>query len=68
MTAKSDPNLLKPQSLDGGAVVRDREVKDINHSPPPDEDVWYENSLAQDAQVSASEVEFFSTLRSHERA
>ena len=41
----------------------DRQVKDQNDSVKPDEQVWLQNSLAQDAEVSASEVEFFKTLR-----
>jgi hypothetical protein len=39
-------------------------IKDLDHSPAPDEEVWYKNSLAQDAEISASEVEFFKVLRS----
>lgn len=33
-----------------------------------DEEVWYKNSLAQDAEISASEVEFFKVLRSQKSA
>ena len=62
-SAEKDASLLKPQTLSGPAVVRDNSIKDVNHSPPPDEEVWYQNSLAQDAEISASEVEFFKTLR-----
>jgi hypothetical protein len=65
MGAKLDPNLLKPQSLSGSAVARDRAVRDENHSPRPDEDVWFENFLAQDAEMTASEVQFMAELRGH---
>jgi hypothetical protein len=60
---KTDPNLLRPLVLSGPAVERDRRVKDLNDSVKPDEEVWYEKALAQDAEISASEVEFFATLR-----
>jgi hypothetical protein len=39
----------------------------MNHSPVPDEEVWYNNSLAQDAEISASEVEFFEALRGEKK-
>jgi hypothetical protein len=60
----ADPNLLRPLVLSGPAVERDRRVKDQNDSVRPDEVVWFEKALAQDAEISASEVEFFATLRS----
>jgi hypothetical protein len=63
MTANPDPKLLKPQVLGGAAVVRESGVKDLNHSPAPDEEVWYKNSLAQDAEITACQETFFATLR-----
>jgi hypothetical protein len=66
-SAKDDASLLRPQILSGPAVVRDDSIKDLNHSPTPDEEVWYKNSLAQDAEISASEVEFFKVLRSQKK-
>ena len=63
MGAKDDPNLLKPQTLSGSAVVRDRAVKDRNDALRPDEDVWFENFLAQDAEMTASETQFMAELR-----
>ncbi len=59
----ANSNLLKPQQLSGSAVARDNAVKDFNHSPLPDEQVWLQNSLAQDAEITASQESFFSTLR-----
>ena len=64
-TAKNaDSNLLRPLVLNGPAVERDRRVKDQSDSIRPNENVWFEKALAQDAEISASEVEFFATLRS----
>jgi len=60
---KADPNLLRPPVLSGPAVERDRCIRDLNDSTRPEEDVWYKKALAQDAEISASEVEFFATLR-----
>jgi hypothetical protein len=62
-TTTADPNLLRPFVLSGPAVERDRRVKDKNDSFRPDEEVWFEKALAQDAEISASEVEFFANLR-----
>jgi hypothetical protein len=59
----ADPNLLRPLVLSGPAVERDRRVKDQSDSIRPNENVWFEKALAQDAEISASEVEFFATLR-----
>jgi hypothetical protein len=66
VNAKNEASLLRPQVLSGPAVVRDNSIKDLNHSPVPEEEVWYKNSLAQDAEISASEVEFFKALRSQQ--
>ena len=63
---KTDANLLRPLILSGPAVERDRGVKDPNDAVRPDEQLWYERALAQDAEISASEMEFFATLRSRE--
>jgi hypothetical protein len=63
MSTKSDPNLLKPQILSGEAVVRESGVKDLNHSPAPNEEEWYKKSLGQDAEITASQETFFATLR-----
>jgi hypothetical protein len=62
--AKNSTSLLEPLVLSGSAVERDRGVKDMNHSPKPDEAVWIRNLQEQDSQVSAAEVGFFETLRS----
>jgi hypothetical protein len=62
--ANADPNLLRPLVLSGPAVERVRRVKDKNDSTRPDEEGCFEKALAQDAEISASEVEFFATLRS----
>jgi hypothetical protein len=61
--ANANPNLLKPQKLTGSAVERDEGVKDLNHSPAPDEEAWLKNSLDQDAEITASQESFFATLR-----
>jgi hypothetical protein len=63
MSTHADQNLLKPQKLSGNVVKRDAGVKDLNHSPAPDEGVWLKNSLAQDAEITASQESFFATLR-----
>jgi hypothetical protein len=59
----ADPNLLRPLVLGGPAVERDREVRDESDLIRANENVWFEKALAQDAEISASEVEFFATLR-----
>lgn len=67
MTSAADQNLLKPQKLSGIAVERDEKVKDLNHSPPPAEETWIKNSLAQDAEITASQKSFFAKLRERSR-
>ena len=59
----ADPNLLRPLGLGGPAVERDRQVRDQSDLIRANENVWFEKALAQDAEISASEVEFFATLR-----
>jgi hypothetical protein len=61
--AKNTTSLLEPLVLSGSAVERDRSVKDMNHSPKPNEAVWATNLHEQDAGVSAAEVGFFKTLQ-----
>jgi hypothetical protein len=59
----ADPNLLRPLVLGGPAVERDRQVRDQSDLIRASDTVWFEKALAQDAEISASEVEFFATLR-----
>jgi hypothetical protein len=61
--ATNDSDLFKPLKLSGEAIERDRQVKDRNHAVKPSEAEWLARAEAQDADISASETEFFITLR-----
>lgn len=61
--ATNDPTLFQPLELGGPAVERDRAVKDQNDAVKADENAWLERAFAQNDQASASEVNFFATLR-----
>jgi len=66
--ATKDPNLFKPLILNGPAVERDRQVKDQNDAVRPSEQEWLRQAAAQEEEMSASEVEFFATLRDRMKA
>jgi len=58
-----DPRLLVEFELTGPAVERDRSVKDNNNAGKTIEQEWIEAGRRLDAEISASEVEFFEEMR-----
>lgn len=53
---------IGPIPFEGPAVEQDAKFREDNNHPPVDVGVWYQNTLAQKADMEAAEAQLFEEL------